>query len=160
MKPALPILVAAAAAAVWAFGAVRTPPPAAPPEPPPAPVARRPSAEPAGPTVADALQRALDPPPDPGALPTAPTVARRDAEAGFDHVMETLEGLADTRERLTRARRDELYRNANDAFSAFSAALDPNSDADMQALEDANIRMKAMLSELRIQVPKRVPDAP
>jgi len=71
--------------------------------------------------------------------------------------MQTLEALADAGERLPIARRDELYRNTNDAFSALSATLDAQSPADMQLLEDANIRMKAMLRELRVGVPRRPP---
>ena len=87
------------------------------------------------------------------------TQARSEAEASFEHIMKTLEELADAGQRVPTARRDELYRNTNDAFAALSAALDPNDAADMQALEDANIRMKAMLHELGVRVPRRPPVA-
>lgn len=135
--------------------------PAAPPAPPasrgasaivgpgdsPSPGAERPR------TLGDALQ-AIAQPHEPE-LQLPPAQARREAEASFEHIMQTLEALADAGERVPVARREELYRNTNDAFSALSASLDPNSAADMQALEDANIRMKAMLRELRIRVPRR-----
>lgn len=160
MKPALPILaLVAAAAAVWAYSSLQ-PPEAPPPAAARAPDLPRPKPEQTGRTVADALQYALDPPPDPETLRKTPSVARREAEASFDYLMDTLEGVADREERLPRQRRDELYRNVNDAFAALSATLDPNSDADMQVLEDANIRMKAMLSEVHITVPKRRLDPP
>ncbi len=160
MKWRLALLGAAAAATcAWAWVTLR------PPEPVQAPLDEPVSVLPplspdAGRTVADAVQRAIDPPPDPQALKKVPVVGRADAEAGFEALMQTLEALADSRERLPRARRDELYRNVNDAFSGLSATLDPNDAADMQLLEDANIRMKAMLGELNIRVPKRPPEAP
>ncbi len=106
-------------------------------------------------TLGDALQALGQPREAQMQLP--PAEARREAEASFEHVMGTLEDLADAGQRLPAARRDELYRNANDAFSALSGALDPQSPADMQALEDANIRMKAMLRELGVRVPRRPP---
>ena len=106
-------------------------------------------------TLADAMQVLAQPREPEMQLP--PARARREAEASFEHIMQTLEALADAGERLPIARRDELYRNTNDAFSALSAALDPGSAADMQTLEDANIRMKAMLRELRVGVPRRPP---
>jgi len=62
---------------------------------------------------------------------------------------------------VPRARREQLYRNTNDAFAALSATLDAEHSAeDRQALEDANIRMKAMLTELGVRVPKRPPQQP
>jgi hypothetical protein len=161
VKPAVAIVaVAVVAASAWAL--LRAP------EPPPAEVTAEAPRRPAsprrdgpGPGLADAVQRALDPPPEPEALRRTPPVGRVEAEAGFERLMESLEALADRDERLPRARRDELYRNVNDAFAAFSATLDPGNPADMQALEDANVRMKAMLSELRITaVPKRLPEPP
>lgn len=159
MKPALAI-VAVAVTAITAW-AVLLREPAAPPDPEvvarPAPARHQ---DGPGPSLADAFQRALDPPPDPETLRKTPPVGRAEAEASFEHLMETLEAHADRDERLPRARRDELYRNVNDAFAAFSATLDPADAADMQALEDANVRMKAMLSELRITVPKRLPEPP
>jgi len=160
MKWRLAVLAAAAAAAcAWALTTLRAPEPVQAPHDEPVFVLP-PLAPNAGRTVADAVQRAIDPPPEPESLKGVPVVGRADAEAGFEALMDTLETLADTRERLPRARRDELYRNVNDAFSGLSATLDPNNAADMQLLEDANIRMKAMLSELNIRVPKRPPVAP
>jgi hypothetical protein len=157
VKPAPLILAAAATVAAWVVLRPPAPPPAAEPAAPPAPLQRRPGP---GPSLADAVQRALDPPPDPETLRKTRHVGRAEAEASFDRLMESLEAAADSGDRLPRARRDELYRNVNDAFAAFSATLDPEDEADMQALEDANTRMKAMLSELRIGVPKRLPEAP
>jgi hypothetical protein len=160
MKWRLALLGAVAAATcAWAWVTLRPPEPVQ--APPQQPVLVLPPLSPnASRTVADAVQRAIDPPPDPQALRSVPVVGRADAEAGFEALMQTLEALADSRERLSRARRDELYRNVNDAFSGLSATLDPNDAADMQLLEDANIRMKAMLDELNIRVPKRPPVAP
>ena len=103
----------------------------------------------------------IDPPPEPEALRGAPVVGRVEAEANFDELMLSLEAIADRHDRLTRARREELYRNVNDAFAGLSATLDPASAQDMQLLEDANIRMKAMMQELGIREPLRPPpDAP
>ena len=104
-------------------------------------------------TVANALQRAFGPPPDPE-VKLPPAEARRVAEESFELMMHTLEELADADRRVPRARREQLYRDTNDVFSALSAQLDPHDAADMQLLEDANIRMKAMLSELGVTVPK------
>lgn len=106
--------------------------------------------------LADALQRVLDPPPLPE-MKLPPAAARKAAEDSFESIMQTLETLGDAGKRVARARRDELYRNTNDAFSALSATLDAQSPADMQTLEDANIRMKAMLRELGVRVPRKPP---
>ena len=108
--------------------------------------------------LAGALQRVLEPPPEPS-VKLPPAVARRAAEESFEAMMHTLEELADADKRVPRARRDQLYRETNDVFSALSAQLDANDAADMQQLEDANIRMKAMLAELGVRVPKRLPPA-
>ncbi len=124
-------------------------------EPEAAKPAPRPAVHDARSDVADALQLVLEPPPDPE-MKLPPAAARRAAEASFESIMQTLESLADAGQRLPRARRDELYRNTNDAFAALSATLDAeNSAEDRQTLEDANIRMKAMLAELGVRVPKR-----
>ncbi|HEY0138384.1 MAG TPA: hypothetical protein VGB85_30070 [Nannocystis sp.] len=108
--------------------------------------------------VASALQRAFGPPPEPE-LKLPPARSRREAEASFEGMMTALEELADAGKKLPRARRDQLYRDTNDVFSALSAHLDPNDAADMQLLEDANIRMKAMLGELGVRVPRRLAPA-
>jgi hypothetical protein len=108
--------------------------------------------------VAHALQRAFGPPPEPE-IKLPPARSRREAEASFEGMMTTLEELADAGKKLPRARRDQLYRDTNDVFSALSAQLDPNDAADMQLLEDANIRMKAMLGELGVRVPRRLAPA-
>lgn len=107
--------------------------------------------------LADAVQRVIEPPPEPE-LRLPPAAARRAAEASFEAIMQSLETLGDAGKRLPRARRDELYRNTNDAFAALSATLDAeHSPEDRQTLEDANIRMKAMLTELGVRVPKQPP---
>lgn len=108
--------------------------------------------------VAHALQRAFGPPPEP-AVKVPQVQARREAEASFEGMMHTLEELADAGEKLPRARRDQLYRDTNDVFSALSVHLHPDDTADMQLLEDANIRMKAMLGELGVRVPGRLAPA-
>ncbi len=108
--------------------------------------------------LAGALQRVIGPPPEPE-IKLPPGAARRVAEASFEAMMHTLEELADAEKRVPRARRDQLYRETNDVFSALSAQLDPNDAEDMQLLEDANIRMKAMLGELGVRVPKRLAPA-
>lgn len=159
MKPRSALLLVTATVAVAAIALMlsREPPPK-PAEPalrPPPPVPVQ-----TGPTIADALQRALEPEPEPEALRTTPVVGRVDAEAGFDALMDSLDDMADREVRLTRERRHELYRNINDAFSGLSATLDPNDAGDMQLLEDANIRMKAMMDELKIRAPMRIPVAP
>ena len=149
---ALALALTGAAIVLWPRAAPRT---AATRPVPPAPSAtprNLPDHE-----VADALQRVLDPPPEPE-MKLPPAAARKAAEESFEAIMQTLETLGDAGKRLPRARRDELYRNTNDAFSALSATLDAeNSAEDRQALEDANIRMKAMLTELGVRVPKRPP---
>lgn len=123
--------------------------PAATPRPaPPAP----PAAD--ARTIADITQRVLEAPPEP-TLRLPPAEARKQAEAAFEAIMQTLEELADAGKRVPRARREELYRSTNDAFAAYSAALDPADAADLQALEDANIRMKTMLREIGVRPPKR-----
>jgi hypothetical protein len=147
-------------AGALAVAALRAPPPPQPvAAPTPAPAPSGPRADPT-PTLADAVQRVIDPPPEPETLRSTPVVGRADAEADFDALMDRLDALADAGTKLPRARRDEIYRNVNDAFSGLSATLDPNSEADMQLLEDANIRMKAMLHELGVRVPLRPPQAP
>jgi len=108
--------------------------------------------------LAGALQRVIGPPSEPE-IKLPPAAARRVAEASFEGMMHTLEELADAEKRVPRARRDQLYRETNDVFSALSAQLDPNDAEDMQLLEDANIRMKAMLGELGVRVPKRLAPA-
>lgn len=150
MKLHLVVLAAAAvAASAWAASALRGPQaPVQAATEDPAPDVPPPLPPKAGPTVADALQRALEPPPEPE--PRIRTADRREVEANFDAFMLSLEALADRDERLPRTRREELYRNANDLFAGLSATLDPNDAEDMQLLEDANIRMKAMLGELNI----------
>lgn len=151
---ALAIALVAAAALVLSPTNGERPDPGAPPEAPrPTPSS---SPGPRSPrTLGDAIE-ALAQPREPQ-IQLPPAEARREAEASFEHIMQTLEELADAGKRVPAARRDELYRNTNDAFSALSATLDPNSAADMQALEDANIRMKSMLHELGVRVPRRPP---
>lgn len=156
MKPLLPVLaVAAVITGAYAVQVARAPtkPPPAAPQPAPAPRPARTTQAPS--PIADAVQRALEPPPEPEKLQQV--VGRSDAEVNFEGIMQSLEALADKDERLPRARREELYRNVNDAFAGLSAVLDPNDARDMQTLEDANIRMKAMMQELGIRVPLRPP---
>ena len=157
--------VALGVAAYATFAATRPPADPSPAEAADVPVHRPPPAaydqldERDHRSLANALQRAFGPPPEP-AVKLPPAQARREAEASFEGLMTALEELADAGKKLPRARRDQLYRDTNDVFSALSAHLDPNDAADMQLLEDANIRMKAMLDELGVRVPRRLAPAP
>lgn len=106
------------------------------------------------------LERALDAPEQDEEPPLPPSESRVEAETAFDVVMEQLEAYADQDAPLGRTRKGRLYRAANDAFSALTNQLDPKNKADMQALEDAHVRMKAMLSELDIAPPRPAPAPP
>ena len=75
----------------------------------------------------------IDPPPALD-LKLPPAQLRRAAEDSFEGMMHTLEELADADKRVPRARRDQLYRETNDVFSALSAQLDPPSAADLPLL--------------------------
>lgn len=99
------------------------------------------------------LERALEAP-EPQEPPLPPSQSRLEAETAFEVVMEELEQLADAETPLSRRRRARLYRYANDTFSALTNQLDPNSARDMQALEDAHVRLKTMLGELDVAPPR------
>ncbi len=139
-----------------------------PPSEPPAPVAPIDGPRPgeatrspyrpidSDPSLAGVVQRLLEPPPDPPPkLP--PSVARQAAEASFDGLMQALENLADDDSPVTKARRFELYHDVTSSFAALSAQLDPNNAEDMHTLEDANQRMRSMLTEVGIERPHRKP---
>lgn len=95
------------------------------------------------------LERALEAPED-EEPPLPPSESRIEAETSFEVVMEQLERFAEQDAPISRSRKARLYRAANDSFSALTNQLDPASKADMQLLEDAHVRMKAMLAELDI----------
>jgi len=74
-----------------------------------------------------------------------------DAEAGFDYAMRRVEKIADDRRRLKQPEWEELYREANDAFSAYSMYIDV-SDADQALLlEEAHRRLKKGLRRVRVR---------
>lgn len=96
--------------------------------------------------LASRLERALEAPEEEPLLPTPES--RVEAETSFEVVMDRIDGLADSGERVSKRRRQRLYRAANDAFSAFSEHLDPGSARDMATLEEAHVRLKLMLGEI------------
>lgn len=104
------------------------------------------------------LERALEAPED-EEPPLPPSQSRVEAETAFDVVMEQLERYADQDAPISGRRKARMYRAANDAFSALSNQLDPKNQRDMQALEDAHVRMRAMFVELDI-APPRPPRTP
>lgn len=97
------------------------------------------------------LERALDGPEEEPPLPV-PT-SRLEAEASFEAVMESVETLADKGDKVSRGRRQRLYRAANDAFSALSIHLDGNNPRDLMQLEEAHVRLKQMLGEIEAGPP-------
>ena len=92
------------------------------------------------------LQTAIEAPEEVPLLPTPES--RVEAETGFEVIMERIEGLVDDDVAVSKRRRKRLYRAANDAFSAYSEHLDPSDSRDMEALENAHVRLKVMLDEV------------
>jgi hypothetical protein len=86
------------------------------------------------------------------------SIDRPTAEAGFDHIMGVLEEIADDRERLAKSDWRELYRAANDAFSALSMHLDADNPADLERLEQAHRRLQDGLRRVRVRGRKFAPD--
>jgi len=78
-------------------------------------------------------------------------VTREDAEAGFDYAMRRVEQIAGRRRRLKQEDWEELYREANDAFSAYSAHLDATDVEQAALLEDAYTRLKKGLQRVRVR---------
>ena len=93
---------------------------------------------------------------------SAPTInphgrlTRPDAQAGFDYAMRRVEQIADRRRRLRPDEWDELYREANDAFSAYSVYVDATDVDEAAALEDAHRRLKKGLKRVRVRGKKLV----
>lgn len=92
------------------------------------------------------LERALDGPDEEPPLPIPET--RVEAEAAFEVVMDSVERLADSGDKISKRRRQRLYRAANDAFAALSNHLDAQRPRDLAQLEEAHIRLKHMLGEI------------
>lgn len=78
-------------------------------------------------------------------------VSASDAEAGFDYAMRRVERIAKTRRRLGVDQWHELYREANDAFSAYSVHLDAHDVDQLAMLEDAHRRLKKGLKRVRVR---------
>lgn len=78
-------------------------------------------------------------------------IDRQAAEDGFDHVMKVLEETAADRERLDKADWRELYRAANDAYSALSMHLDANDPEQRDQLEAAHRRLQEGLRRVRVR---------
>lgn len=92
------------------------------------------------------LERALEAPEPSPPLPSPES--RVEAEVAFDTVMASVEELADKGARVSKKRRERLYRAANDAFAALSLHLDARDPRDAAELEDAHARLKLMLREI------------
>lgn len=86
------------------------------------------------------------------------TIDRRAAEEGFDHVMKVLEETASDRERLDKADWRELYRAANDAYSALSMHLDADDPEQRDELEAAHRRLQEGLRRVRVRGRKFGPE--
>lgn len=74
-----------------------------------------------------------------------------DAQAGFDYAMRRVERVAKRRRRIKTDQWERLYRQANDAFSAYSMQLDPNDVDQLAVLEDAHRRLKQGLKRVRVR---------
>ena len=85
-------------------------------------------------------------------------IDRQAAEDGFDHVMKVLEETAADRERLDKADWRELYRAANDAYSALSMHLDANDPEQREQLEAAHRRLQEGLRRVRVRGRKFGPE--
>jgi hypothetical protein len=88
-------------------------------------------------------------PPDlvdaPGAEPTL-----EGARAGFDYAMRRVEKIAERRRRLSSDQWQVLYREANDAYAALSTLLDAEDPRQRAELEEAHVRLKAGLGEVKV----------
>lgn len=78
-------------------------------------------------------------------------IDRQAAEEGFDHVMRVLEETAEDRERLAKSDWRELYRAANDAYSALSMHLDADDPEQRDQLEAAHRRLQEGLRRVRVR---------
>ncbi len=88
----------------------------------------------------------------------ATPIDRASAERGFDRIMRKVERVGSARTKLEREEWDDLYRNANDAFSALSIHLDATDPADNAALEEAHARMLEGLDRVRVRGNKKLVD--
>jgi hypothetical protein len=100
----------------------------------------------------DAANRSIS---DPDA---ASPVDRESASRGFDVIMKKVERVASSRTKLEREEWDELYRNANDAFSALSMHLDATDPAERTELEEAHARLLEGLRRVRVRGNKKLVD--
>ena len=100
----------------------------------------------------DAANRTIS---DPDA---ASPVDRESASRGFDVIMKKVERVASSRTKLEREEWDDLYRNANDAFSALSMHLDATDPAERTELEEAHARLLEGLRRVRVRGNKKLVD--
>ncbi len=85
-------------------------------------------------------------------------IDRQAAEEGFEHVMRVLEDTARDRERLSKTDWRELYRAANDAYSAMSMHLDAHEPEDREKLEAGHRRLQEALRRVRVRGRKFGPE--
>jgi hypothetical protein len=85
-------------------------------------------------------------------------IDRQAAEEGFDHIMGVIEETARDHERLAKSDWRELYRAANDAFSALSIHLDAADSGDRELLEQAHQRLQDGLRRVRVRGRKFAPE--
>lgn len=88
---------------------------------------------------------------EPPNLDPAGPLTASDVEAGFDYAMRRVERIARTRRKLEQDEWTELYREANDAYAAYSMHLDATEPGDLAKLEDAHKRLKAGLKRVRVR---------
>lgn len=98
-------------------------------------------------SVLDSVQTEVPPPPDDRSL----TVTRAAAQQGFEHVVSKVEALGRTRRRLHKDEWDEVWRTANDAFTALSLHLDATDPVEAAELNEAHVRLKQALRKVRVR---------
>jgi hypothetical protein len=96
--------------------------------------------------------------PGAGAGDPGGAVGADDARAGFELAMKKVERAGDRGKKLDKDEWDDLYRTANDAFSALSMHLDAKDPADAQALEEAHERLVSGLDRVRVRGNKKLVD--
>lgn len=93
---------------------------------------------------------------DPPAVDPSGPVGKDEAEVGFDYAMRRVEKTAGKRKRLKLTAWEALYREANDAFSAYSMHLDASDPDQLTLLEDARRRLIAGLGRVRVRGGKKL----
>ncbi len=98
----------------------------------------------------DDRDRAQDPVAAPDDDYGSGTIDRRAAAEGFAYAMGQLDAALEQRKRLEQSEWRELYRQANDAFSALSMHLDASEPGDREELEQAHQRLMSGLRRVRV----------